>query len=315
MNYEMTRQRVSVLLYARDVASLLALYTHIRTGRATSGAGPYDELSAQTPSNATIICRERGPYNLNGTVLALLLPDKTVLSHQFVTANPVDAQDAADELNLISPLLDCDVDDGRLVIRTLDTGTDAGIGIDGGDACAFLGLDRNTTAFGKSVDVPLVTGQVLYSFIDDNGNTDYSYRYQFIDPSVPRESAFLSTVPSLDVVTDLDVLAVGHAKVIGLDGRAAAGAIAQIANRWEPPSINGRLSIGHLSRVVDRNGEVWFPLVKGSKVELWIAGTPVHRIIEVPDVNEFDLLDPSLVRDDPWGIVVPPYTALPRTTP
>lgn len=315
MNFEMTRSRVALLLYARDVASLLPLYSDIRVARALSGAGPYEDVSARVAEKAAITGANRGPFRLNGTVLALLLPDKTILSYQFATANPVDAQDAAAELNLASPLLDCDVDAERLVVRTSDAGTDAGIGIDGGDACSFLGLERNVTAFGKNIDIPLIDGQVLYSFCDDNGSIDYTYRYRFHEPSIPGESSPLFTVPSLDVTIDLDLLAVGHARVIGLDGHAAAGAIAQIANRWEPPSVSGRLSIGSLSRLVDRNGEVWFPLVKGAKVELWIAGTPVHRIIEVPNANEFDMLDPSLVHDDPWGIVAPPYTALPRTTP
>jgi hypothetical protein len=79
--------------------------------------------------------------------------------------------------------------------------------------------------------------------------------------------------------------------------------------------VSGKLVIGQQAQIVDRNGDVWFPLVRGAKVEFWVAGTPVHRVIEVPDLAEFDMLDGSLVVDDPWGIVVPPYVSLPRTTP
>ena len=54
--------------------------------------------------------------------------------------------------------------------------------------------------------------------------------------------------------------------------------------------------------------------MRGSTIEFYVAGPPLHRVITVPDVDEFDMLDPSLSQDDPWGIVQTPYTALPRTT-
>ena len=316
MNFEVTRVLTGMVLYARDVNTLMTLYDHIRVARALSGAGPWTDTTADTAEAAALTCRVTGSYTINGKHLMITLPDDTLLDHVFTTADPVSAADAASELNGASALLDCTTDAGALVVRTADTGTDATLQIAGGDACVNLGLALNDTAFGKDADVLLVTDQVLYSFTDQNGDPDWTYRYKFVDTAIPRESSPLYAVPGTELKLDLDVLAVGNAHIVDTEGRAASGSIAQVANRFEPPSTTSdRLVIGNQSKVVDRNGDVWFALVRGSKVEFWVAGTPLHRVIEVPDQAEFDMLDPALVIDDPWGIVVPPYTSLPRTTP
>jgi len=315
MNFEITRVRTDLLLYAQDVATLLTLYTHIRIDRAMSGGGPWSPLTDTTAKPASTRCRKDGPYAISGKYLNLTLPDGTLFSHIFTTPDPVSATDAMTELNGASAQLDCVVDGDTLVLRTLDTGTDACLKVDGGDACVNLGVALNDTAFGLAGDVLLVAGQVIYPFTDENGDSDWSYRYRFINAAPPRESEPLFSYPGTELSLDLDLLAVGHAHAVDTDGRAAAGAIAHVGNRYVPPSVSGRLVIGGQSKVIDRHGDVWFPLVRGAQIEFWIAGTPLHRIIEVPDAAEFDMLDPSLVRDDPWGIVVPPYTGLPRTTP
>lgn len=315
MSFEITRVRTGMMLYARDIAALMALYTHVRVGRALSGAGPWVDVTGSSALPATIFCGQFGPYRLNGRTLILTLPDASQISHVFSAADPVSASDAASELNAASTLLACYTFDDGLVIETAGTGTGAAIRIDGGDACVSLGVALNDTAFGKAADSLLVAGQALYPFMDENGDPDWTYRYRFVDMTVPRESGPLFAVPGTELQLDLDVLAVGHARVVDLAGRAASGSIAQTTNRYEPASVSGRLVVGHQSKVVDRNGDVWFALVRGAKVEFWVAGTPLHRIIEVPDQAEFDMLDPTLVKDDPWGIIVPPYVNLPRTTP
>lgn len=315
MNFEITRTRTALLLYARDIAKLLTLYTHIRVDRAYSGGGPWTPITGESAKQASLTARVDDPYLISGKYLELELPDASLFSYIFTSPDPVTAAEAAAELNAASTLLDCTTDGNKLVLKTRDSGTETALRVAGGDSCPYLGFALNDTAFGIDEDIPLVPDQVLYQFIDKNGNPDWAYRYRFISSTSPQESEPIITVPSQELSLDLDALAVGRAHAVDLDGRAAFGAIAYICNRYTPPSISGKLIIGGQAKTIDRNGDVWFPLIKGATIEFWIAGTQIHRVITVPNVAEFDILDPSLMRDDLWGIVVPPYNALPRVTP
>jgi hypothetical protein len=308
-----THVRADVLLYAPRIADLLALYTHIRIERSPSGYGPWSPLTTAAQEPAELSCDRPGPYQALDRTLVVELPDATRLDHIFTTPDPARASDLATELNLASPLLNCYADGDTLVLRTVGVGNGAYLKILGGDATPNLSLYMNDTAFGTDEHIALVPGQALYTLSDLHGDPDYGYSYRFINP--PAESERRYTVPNRELVTALHVLSVGYARVVGLDGMALSGAIATITNRFIPPSVGGYLIARGESRIVGHDGQVWFPLVRGAKVEFSVSGTALNRIVTVPDQDEFDLLDPSLSPDDPWGIVVTPYTSLPRTTP
>ncbi|NMC34635.1 MAG: hypothetical protein GYA36_19610 [Veillonellaceae bacterium] len=315
MNFEPTRERVNLLLYAADVATLLTQYTHIEVSRALTADGILEAVTAWTASKAAITVGNEGPYLLNGTVLELELPDGSTLSYVFTGPNPITAAAAAAELNLASPLLDCTTSGNKLVLRTLGTGSGAVLVVKGGDACHFLDVAYLTTAFGQDANVDLVTGQVLYSYADLNGDLGYTYRYRFVKQTPPAQSIYLGpTAIGQDVTVALNLLAVGKVKATSLQGLSQPNVEVHVTNRYVPPDIGGQLIINDQVKKLDASGIAAFPLIKGSKVEFYVSGTPNHRTITVPNVAEFDMLDPTLVADDPWGIVVPPYTALPRTT-
>lgn len=315
MNFPITRIQNPLMMYVHNIADMILAYSQIRVDRALSGLGPWTEITAETAEQAEIPCRNPGPYTLHDQYLMLELADGTTLVHQFAGADPITAADAVAELNAASPFLDCYNNAGTLVLRTLDDGTNAVLRVAGGDACVNLGVSLNETAFGKAVDVPLVSGQPIYALVDECGHPDWAYRYRLVNLAPPREAPAVIIYPGQAVALDLDFLTVGYAHVVGVDGRAAYGKTAYISNKFVPLISGGRLVVNDQERDVDQNGDVWFFLIRGSTVEFRISGTPLHRYITVPDAPSFDLTDPSLVVDDPLGIVVPPYVSLPRTTP
>lgn len=312
--FEPTLTRVSLLLYATD-AELPPVYDHLQILRGKSASDSPDAVTGPSATSAEIRCTRTGPYQLHDAVLNLLLEDGSEFSYAFTGTDPIDAADAADELNIASALLDCYDDTGVLVLRTLSTGNASFIKVTGGDACWWLGLSNNDVRYGVSANIELVTATHLYAATDGGGSTDWSYWYRFVSTTPAFSTLRQCTTVGRDLVLNIALLSVGTLHAGALTGLADYNNRLHVANRYVPPSISGMLITGDQEARIDPSGEAHVTLIRGSKVEFYIPGSPVHRVITVPDVDTFDMLDPSLAADDPWAIVVPPYTSLPRTTP
>lgn len=316
MTFTPTNIRTGLLLYADDVNTVMSSYTHIEVARSlTTDASELESVTDWAAGKASITAGNTGPYRLHDTVLELLLPDGSTLVHTFAGADPISATDAATELNNASALLDCTTDSGALVIRSADTGCEYALQVTGGDACHWLGLPYLTSGFGLTANVLLIADIVLYNFVDGQGSPDYTYRYRFVKETPPAYSEWMRpTAMGKELSLALDKLAVGVVTAAGLDGLGSAYTEVHVTNLSVPSDVSGTLVVGDQVKTLDASGQAAFPLVRGSKVEFYVVGTALHRTITVPDQAQFDMLDPSLVAEDPWGIVQTPYTSLPRTT-
>jgi len=318
MNFEPTQTKVAILLYAADPASLTPTYTHIQVLRSLTEDGPFTPITDQVASKASIRAGRIGEYLLQDTIINLLLEDGNTLSHQFVGPDPMTAAAAALELNSASPLLDCYDDAGTLVLRTVTASNKAFIKLDGGDALHWLGMHVNDVSYGLSTNPLLVFVPPTYSYLsyDLNGSLDYAYRYRFVNPAPPANSPLMRPVAiGRDLTIDIVHLAIGTIKASQLSGVSDFQNRVHVENRYVPPDINNTLINGDQVVEFDPSGVAAVTLLRGSKVEFYVPGSPVHRIIQVPNLPTFDMLDPALVQDDTWGIVTYPYDSLPRTTP
>ena len=67
--------------------------------------------------------------------------------------------------------------------------------------------------------------------------------------------------------------------------------------------------------MTDVSGQAQVTLVMGSVIDVVLEGTSIIRRIQVPNSGStFDLLDPSLQTDDPFGIQTPDLPAAVRST-
>jgi hypothetical protein len=83
---------------------------------------------------------------------------------------------------------------------------------------------------------------------------------------------------------------------------------------YSPLSVDGYFIAGANRRIeTDGTGYAESTFIKGSTVDVILEGTSVIRRILVPDTGtEFDLMDASLVQDDPFNIQVPDLPAAVR---
>jgi len=94
------------------------------------------------------------------------------------------------------------------------------------------------------------------------------------------------------------------------------GAKVAIVNVFCPYSKAGYFFAGRIKEIeTDGMGQSEATFVKGSTVDIVLVGTSMIRRIVVPSSGtEFDIMDPTLVQDDPFQIQVPDLPAAPRSS-
>lgn len=316
-----TREATSLSITV-DPLAWEGLFDSLEVWRSRSGdAGPFEPLTGAgwTPARipASIIgyptTTSDGPYaSISSLELHLLVNERTEVSISFSAPGPLLYSLAATQINAqASGLIHAFVFDNNLVLETLQPGSGASLRVVGGDAAPLLGLpttEPESVSSGLDARIPLIHGQNQYAFVDVNGSSDFSYRTRFYNASTGLHSPFGLPFAGRTIGVSASSLIRGFVRVTDTQGRPPIQKVL-IYNRFGGTQVEGRTIVGgSLEALTDETGYVAFSLVRGSLITVALAGSDLVRDVTVPTdptLDSFDLLDPTLGKNDVFNVQRP----------
>lgn len=312
---------IKVKIFVSEIANVLSLFDVIEIQRSEAGS-PYTDaknITDDVATSAVLVGTEEGPFSgLQGTTLQIKVDQGSEQTHTFTTADPISLANVIGELNgSITGITAADDGTGKLQITSDEVGTDSVLEITGGSSLATLGFTTGDKDNGEDQHVALQVGVSDYEYDDQSGAASYWYRSRFLNTVSGNVSTWADWIQgSTGAALDSASLIIGKVKLADVDGTALVGAKVQVVNVYNP-LIEDTYFIAGRSKTIetDGTGSAEVTLIKGSTIDVIIEGTSIIRRIVVPDTGtEFDLLDESLVTDDPFGIQTPDLPAAVRRT-
>jgi hypothetical protein len=191
------------------------------------------------------------------------------------------------------------------VLTSDTTGTTSTIWITGGTGLTVLGLTQWSIDYGEDANVTLVAGTNKYVYTDNCGYLTFNYRWRYFNSITATYSSWSDWVkPSSQAVVTAGNLITGTVKLANVSGKPMAGAV--VAIKYTQGTLiadNYFIADGAERIVLDAEGYGYVNLVKGAEVDVVLEGTSQIRRITVPSTGStFDLMDATLVTDDPFQI-------------
>lgn len=304
-----TNQPLQLSYFVPDIASALLTYDRLRWHRSRTGpGGEFEEVTHAFATSPIISAGKAGPYSINGRTLDLRINGNVDVSVTFTDSDPVTAAQAAVEITNSSVMLSALDNGGVLEIHNVQSGTNASIEIVGGDAVPFLDMDAGAGVVGKDQDTVLVAGTHEYFFTDQNSDRDYWYRVEFLH-SITADSTGTG-IPFPANMTDRvqkSQTIVCFIRISDMGGYAVESRRITFHNHFLPNKVGDGKEWGvfrHAKEITtDRNGYAEVRMLRGIVVDMSIDGTGFVRKIQIPSTGDIvDLLDPSLVTADEFGI-------------
>ena len=317
-----TNQPIQLSYFVQDIASALLTYNRLRWHRSRTGQyGLYEAATAAAATPATILGTAISPHQVNGKTLTFKVSGVAAVSVTFATPDPVTTAQAVTAINLATPLVIASDDGGYLRLTTVTTGSLASIEITGGDAAPFLGFAAGAGAVGKDTDTILIAGTHEYFYTDQNSDSEFWYRVEFLNTVTAQTTGLGAPFPASQVQKlPASKTIVGYVRLSDLSGYPVEGRRVTFANVFLPNTVidqNTRWGIfRHYAQMeTDRNGYAEIRLIRGAQLDISIDGTGFVRRILVPSTGDVvDLLDPTLVVQDEFGIQEPQIDFAIRTT-
>jgi len=314
---------IKIKIVVPEIDNVLSTFTKIQVQRSEDGA-PYTDAKFITDTVATaaeLAGIESGPFpGLSGKSLKLKVDGEAEQSVTFTLPDPISLANVIGQFN-------SDIDDatmsenpddlGHALIQSDVLGTGGILEITGGTGLAILGFTLGDKDNGEDPNIDLLPATSEYEYDDLSGEASYWYRTRYYNPASGVFSSWSDWVQgSTGSAISVGNLIVGKIKLADIDGTALVGAKVMIVNVYQPYIKETYFFAGRSKEIeTDGMGCAEITLVKGALVDVIICGTSLTRRIAVPSTGtEFDLMDPTLVQDDPFQIQVPDLPAAPRSS-
>jgi hypothetical protein len=302
---------IKIKVYVPEIANILVNFDHIQVQRSKLGT-PYTDaefITAPAVTAPVIVGTTEGDFGaLNGKTLKVKVNGGAEQMVTFVSADPISLTNVIGEINGAITGLTADNDGtGKLRLTGGLTGTGGTLEITGGTALAILGLTQTITN-GLDEHIPLQTGVNDYEYDDLSGAASYWYRTRFFNETLGTFGGWSDWIQgSTGSAVAAPELIVGKVKMADLDGGALAGMKITLVSIYSPLTADGYFLAGRSKQIeTDGTGQAETTLVRGMKLDVVVEGTSIIRRITVPTTGtEFDLMDETLVQDDPFQIQVP----------
>jgi len=310
------RLRISV----EDIESVIASFDVIRVKKSvTSISGPYEYITAEDATPASLLAVNAGSYNLVGKILSLIIDGQDQVDVLFTGSGLLSAAQVVSQINAELGATIAAVEGSKVRLTSLTLGTESVINILVGSANIVFGWDDNTRVVGKEPHIPLQAGRTLYEIVDDDGGTGcYYYKANYYNTvnhlSSTDSSAFLGSAAAM---VSSSRLSVGYIDLVDESGIAIPEQEITFYSSHEPLQIDGfqvALARKPISVVTDNTGHAEVMLVRGLKVRVVFEGTGLIREIVVPDADTFDLLQLMGTAADPYSVKTLDLPAAPRRT-
>lgn len=307
--------------FIADIATALLTFNRARWYRSRSGAaGTFEAATASTAQPATM----RGavePHGVSGKTLNLRINGSTLVDVTFSDPDPVSTAQAIAEIEAATALLNGVDDAGVLVLETVATGSGASIEVLGGDAAPYLGLIVNGAAIGLDADTTLSAGVHQYFYTDQNSSEDFWYAVELRNSATPAlaplsvafPASRVQGVPKTEVVPCFVRLTdpTGYP----LNGRRINLVNGYVPNKVQAGNFSWAIFRHSVQMTTNEQGYAETRLLKNLVIDVVVEGTGVIRRIQIPSgVDSVDLLDPTLVVEDEFGIAEPDIDFAIRTS-
>lgn len=312
---------IKIKIYVPEIANVLSLFDRIQVQRSEAGS-PYSDqkfITDQVAAAPYLVGTAEGPYaSLQGKTLKLKVNGGSEQTVSFTAANPISIENVIAEFNTtVTGATMSDNGEGKPKITGLLLGTAGTLEITGGTGLTILGFTVGQKDNGEDANITLLTGVDSYEYDDQSGEASYWYRERYFNSVSLTYSSWSDWMQgSTGAAISSANLIVGKIKLSAIDGTALVGVKVVIVNVFNPLSKDGYFIAGRTQEFeTDGTGQTEMTLIKGSTIDVIISGTSVIRRILVPSTGtEFDLMDPTLVQDDPFQIQVPDLPAAPRSS-
>jgi hypothetical protein len=302
---------IKIKIFVSEIANVLSLYDKIQVQRSEAGS-PYTDakdITAVSSTEPELVGTLEGPFaGLQGTTFKIKVDQGSEQSITFTSANPISIENVVDEIDNGITGLTPSSDGGKLKLVGDNAGTDGVLEITGGSSLAILGFTTGQKDNGEDPHVSLLAGVTDYEYDDRSGAASYWYRTRYYNSVSEGFSTWSDWIQGTTggAISSSDLI-VGKIKLADIDGAALVGQKVTIVNIHDPLMV-GDYFVAGAAKVIetDGTGMAESTLIKGATVDVIIHGTSQIRRIAVPDTGtEFDMLDASLVLDDPFQITEP----------
>lgn len=306
-----TKQPITLSYFTADIADLIATFDTVRWYRSRIGSvAGFEAATAATAAAAVLEAPHKGPHALSGKTLVFVVNGTDEVSVTFAAADPVTTAQAAAEINGVTALVVASDVSGYLRLTTAATGSGASIEIGDCDAAVYLGWESGDAVVGLDADTPLVAGVHEYFYTDRNSSTEFWYRVELhhtvtgdvSSPGVPFPAAAPTRVAYANTI-------IGYIKLCDMSGAPIPCRKITFHNAFVPNTAEGGAwgVFRHNQSVrTNADGYAEFRFLKGIDIDVSIDGTNFVRRLTVPSSGDsFNLLDPTLVAQDAFGIQEP----------
>lgn len=302
---------ITIRIYVSEIADVLLSFDKIQVQRSKLGS-PYTDaafVTAESPEAPVLTGTTEGDFaGLSGEQLKVKVNGGAEQSVTFVSADPISLNNVIGEINgAIADLTAANDGTGKLQLTGNLAGTGGTIEVTGGGAAAILGLSQ-TIVHGKDQRIGLEVGVSDYTFTDLSGEASYWYRTRYFNDTTETYGGWSDWIQgSTGAAVSADDLIIGKVQMADIDGSALSDMKVTLVNVYSPLIADGYFIAGRSKRIeTDGTGLAETTLIKGMVLDVVVEGTSIIRRITVPSTGtEFDLLDASLVQDDPFQIQEP----------
>lgn len=303
-----TQMPLTLSFFVQDITTALLTFNRMRAFRSRDGS-LYDQATDVAAAPAVLQAANAEPHQLSGKTLKFKVNGVIEVSVLFAGADPYStAAVIADITAATADVVATAGLNGRLILTTVITGSNASIEILESDAAPFLGFVVGAAAVGIDTDIVLVPGTHEYFYTDQNSDVSFFYKFQLRHSVTGQVSEFSVPIPA-DQVQGIDYIhtITCFVKLMDLHGRPIQGRRMTFANVFMPNVLNDFGLFRHYTEMVtDRNGYAESRLIRGAVVDFAIEGTNFVRRLTIPTTGDsVNLLDPLLVSEDEFGIQEP----------
>jgi hypothetical protein len=302
---------ITIKVYVSEVDNVLLNFDVLQVQRSKLGT-PYTDAAFITADSAeppVLMGTTEGDFaGLNGEQLKVKVNGGAEQSVTFISADPISLTNVLGEINgAIADLTAANDGTGKVELTGNLSGTAGTIEVTGGGAAAILGLSQ-VIVHGRDQHVGLQAGVSEYTYDDLSGEASYWYRTRYFNTTTETYGGWSDWIQgSTGAAVSADDLIIGKIQMADIDGSALSGMFITLVNVYSPLIADGYFIAGRTKQIeTDGTGMAETVLIKGMVLDVVVEGTSIIRRITVPSTgSEFDLLDASLVQDDPFQIQVP----------
>lgn len=292
-------------------------FTRVEVWASADDGASYAELTSSVASKASLASSPASTqFRLGGHLLKFKVDGgvEKVVSFDSLISFWTPTQ-AMNRINEVAPGIATVVSNAVVLTSTL-TGRLSAIEITYNDS-EDLGFVVGTVVHGTDARLVMVTSTLLYQYTDIQGLSSYKYKWRFSVNGSPPISEFSRSVNGSDPpLIGSGNLSVMTAKFVDIEGRPKKTSII-VAPDGASPQVLAGYAVGGTEQKVyesDAQGFLAVVLVRGTILRVAIEGTPLVRVITVPNTTTFDLLSILASTTDAFSIQQAP-PLLTRTTP